>query len=197
MGVTTTIDTDAPDYLTDGVLTDVEAWVPITTSVCTSGGITSITWSSSTGKNNWSQYLDLVIIGSSNDIGAAANGCVVEFNGSTSGYMGQTLYGSGASASAYADTDLWLLWHQRSATEADRFSCGIGRAYDINSGKWKYWSTVCGDDRDGSGYAFLEHGRYASQDPITSIQLDSNASSGGFAEHSRFDLFGILPRMVS
>ena len=56
-----TVNTDAPAYIVDGTLTDGEAWVALSTTVLT-GDANSVTLESSTGANDWSQYMDLVLI---------------------------------------------------------------------------------------------------------------------------------------
>ena len=61
--MTTTVNTDIPAYINaaDGVLTDGESWVALSTTIL-SADTESVTLESSTGANNWSQYLHLVLI---------------------------------------------------------------------------------------------------------------------------------------
>ena len=52
------------------------------------------------------------------------------------------------------------------------------------------------NDMDGSGYAAMYSNVIRTQAPISSISVHDGAGSG-WTIGSRFDLFGILPRMVS
>ena len=50
-----------PTYIVDGVLTQPEPWVCIQSTTTTNDTTNLITWTSSTGQNNWSQYMDFAI----------------------------------------------------------------------------------------------------------------------------------------
>ena len=91
-----TINTATPDYIVDGVLTDGEAWVPLITNVLAADAA-SVTFQSSTGANDWAQYMDLVIIayvrnGRADTGGAPA---AMNFNNDTgANYSYQTFIGN-------------------------------------------------------------------------------------------------------
>jgi hypothetical protein len=68
--------------------------------------------------------------------------------------------------------------------------------FDINSGKYKSALSQSAADTDGSGYVSLDATTWLSQAPITEIDIKLNNVNNILAA-SRFDLFGILPRMVA
>ncbi|SVC62025.1 uncharacterized protein METZ01_LOCUS314879, partial [marine metagenome] len=77
---------------------------------------------------------------------------------------------------------------------ANVFGAYIIQLFDINSGKKT--SVLCQGacDMDGSGNINVFAGSFMSHAPVTVIDL---LDDSGFVAGSRFDLFGILPRMVS
>jgi len=197
--MTTTVNTDAPAYIVDGVLTDGEAWVPLVTNVLTSDAAV-VTFQSSTGANDWSQYQDLKLIsygrngdGSAmvmkmnlnNDTGA--NYCYQQFYAPTSG-------STPVAATSTTNTYLDFFWYPPSATAANVVACGITTLFDINSGKYKNATVQIVDDMIGSGYVVLSTVAWKNQSPITEIDL-VDFSGDNIAADSRFDLFGLLPRM--
>ena len=94
-----TVNTDAPAYMVDGVLTDGEPWVALQSHVL-SADATGVTFQSSTGANDWSQYMDLVIIGYGQ---SDTEGSVISrYNNDTgNNYCYQEWYGNGSSFGAY------------------------------------------------------------------------------------------------
>ena len=198
--MTTTTNTDAPAYIVDGVLTDGEAWVPLKTTILGSDTV-GVEWTSSTGANDWSQYMDLVIIAYSQST-TTANGVLARFNNdtTTANYAYQYYYGDGSTVSAAEGTGpagCWLLYSDKHATQNNTYACAVATVYDINSGKHKTLTSTFADDRDaGGGYTGQYTTTWLGQAPITEIDLiDGNGNA--FAADSRYDLFGVLPRMVT
>ena len=197
--MTTTTNTDAPAYIVDGVLTDGEAWVPLITNVLTSDA-QPITFQSSTGANDWSQYMDLVIVGYVQSNGAAGVYQCQLNNDTGSNYpwqrinAGQTTMGVGSSAGGtYANFG----FVNGSSDAALAYSAFTARFSDINSGAWKTVNCFTGAS-NGSGsnnHIFNTESSWMGQPAVTEIDLF--VSSQDTKAGSRFDLFGILPRMVT
>ena len=193
-----TINTATPDYIVDGVLTDGEAWVPLKTTILGSDTV-GVTWTSSTGANDWSQYMDLIVIGYSQST-TTANGVIMQFNNDTTvaNYEYQDFYSSGSAYAQGSGTTkgFYLLWSDKHATQNNTYAAGIGRIYDINSGKYKMGIQRFADSRSASGYVGTEVSCWTKQEAISEIDLiDYNGNA--FAAGSRYDLFGVLPRMVT
>jgi hypothetical protein len=205
--MTTTVNTDAPAYTVDGVLTDGEAWVALSTTVLT-GDANSVTLESSTGANDWSQYMDLVlIINSQTDYtgSSAAYPIRAKFNDDAgANYMYQRFYGAGDGNG--------LAWYQKSQTTAIiaySGSLGIGadvfggcnvRFCDINSSKWKSILSQMANATDNASYQQVEFQGNSWSNAAAINKMQIYADTGGtwnFVADSRFDLFGVLPRMVS
>ena len=189
----------APSYIVDGVLTDSEAWVALASAEPSGANVEFV--STDDGQvGDWSQYMDLVILGyaRSGVAGSANTGVYFTLNNDgASNYGWQQLQGDGSSASADANASISYIRFgvapQASAT-ANAFGAYKIDLFDINSGKYK--SVLCqgASDLDGSGNVNLFAGIYKSQAPITVIDLTDDT---GFVAGSRFDLFGVLPRMVA
>jgi hypothetical protein len=188
-----------PAYIVDGVLTDGEAWVALSSAEPSGANVEFV--STDDGQvGDWSQYMDLVIIGYARSGVAGSGNTGVYFtlnNDGASNYAWQQLQADGSSASADVQTSISYIRFgvapQASAT-ANAFGAYKIDLFDINSGKYK--SVLCrgGSDLDGSGNVNLFAGTYKSQAPITVIDLTDDS---GFVAGSRFDLFGVLPRMVA
>jgi len=197
--MTTTTNTDAPAYMVDGVLTDGEAWVPLATNVVSGGSTATITFTSSTGANDWSQYMDLVLISYGRNGDGTAMVMKMNLNNDTgSNYVYQQLYGNGSAVTAAtaALTYLDFFWYPPSATAANVVACSITTLFDINSGKHKSAQVQVANDMNGSGYVALMGNTWKNQAAITEIDL-VDYGGDNIAAGSRFDLFGILPRMVT
>jgi len=196
-----TVNTDAPAYIVDGVLTDGEAWVPLITNVLTSDA-QPITFQSSTGANDWSQYMDLVVVSYARSVHAGVSDremCMQLNNDTGSNYDTQKLrgYGSGINASSATGSVRFTVGQNTAATAgANIFAVTITNLFDINSGKYKSILSQTACDKDGSGATEMWGGTWKSQAPITEIDLFGQ-SAADLLTGSRFDLFGILPRMVS
>jgi len=196
-----TVNTDAPAYMVDGVLTDGEAWVPLATHVVSGGSTATITFTSSTGANDWSQYMDLRLVSNGRQ-GDGGTGMVMKMNlnnDTGANYSFQSLYAptSGSTpVAAVSTTSTYMdfFWYPPSGTAANVIASSITTLFDINSGKYKNTTVQMVDDMIGSGYVALVSGTWRNQSAITEIDLiDYNGHN--IAADSRFDLFGLLPRM--
>ena len=206
----------APDYLSGGALTDTSAWVAIDSAELGSDQA-SITFTSSTGTKNWSQYLDLVVLA---DVRSAYNGegdslkVVINDDDSSSHYPAQWFRGNGSSASAgvYDYPSYGLLGNIPGDTITTNIFAAVKvQFFDINSGKFKgYIAEAAGDTADANRYVYTVgstyYGDFVSGDwnnnvPGTKGQLPISElkffAGGNLKAGSRIDLFGVLPRMVS
>ena len=195
-----TVNTATPDYIVDGVLTDGEAWVALATHVVSGTSTTTITFTSSTGANDWSQYQDLVLISYGRNGGGTASVMKMNFNNDTGGnYKKQQLYTDGSSVTAaqsFTNTYLDFFWYPPNTTTANEVACSIVSLYDINSGKHKTVTCQIANDMTGAGYAALVTNTWMNQAAITEIDL-TDYNGDYVLAGSRFDLFGVLPRMVT
>mgnify|MGYP003655482561 FL=1 len=194
-----TINTDVPAYMVDGTLTDGEAWVALQTVVIEGSSTGTVTMQSTTGANDWSQYQDLVMISYGRNGDGSASVMKMNFNNDTgSNYTWQRLYTNGAAISADSGTQSYLdfFWYPPSATAANVVACSVTTLFDINSGKEKSAQVQVANDMDGSGYVALLNCAWKNQSSITEIDL-VDYSGANIAAGSRFDLFGVLPRMVT
>ena len=194
-----TINTATPDYIVDGVLTDGEAWVPLVTNVLTSDAAV-VTFQSSTGANDWSQYMDLVIVGYAQTDGASdVYRCQLN-NDTGYNYPWQRISALGTSMGVSASTGATYAYFgvvNGSSHAALAYSAFTARFSDINSGAWKTVNFYIGADT-GSGsnsYIYNTESSWMSQSAVTEIDLF--VSGQDTKAGSRFDLFGVLPRMVT
>jgi len=194
--MTTTTNTDAPAYLVDNVLTDGEAWVALQSHVL-SADATGVTFQSSTGANDWSQYMDLIIVGYCQS--DTETTVIARFNNDTgTNCTYQEMYGDGASVAGYvpSDTNYNVFGYcTRVSDGANEFSMFKAHIFDINAGKYTTSIAHCATDKNGSGYVQSVVNSWKSQAAVTEIDL--LAWTGDWKDGSRFDLWGVLPRMVS
>ena len=193
-----TVNTATPDYIVDGVLTDGEAWVALGTATPSSA---NVTFTSSTGANDWSQYMDLVMICYVRSVGTGTwKDITMNLNNDTTtgNYAHQYLYGDGNPGGVAANTATpaytGLAYIAGAGSSANVFSTVIYNLFDINSGKYTSVSTQCASEGGNPDTIWVNEGVWESQAAVTEIDL---TTSSGFAAGSRFDLFGVLPRMVS
>ncbi len=188
-------------YDADGVLTDGEAWVGIATTTLGSDTATVTFTSTDDGQvGDWSQYMDLVIIGySRTDTGHVYGWIGVNLNNDTgSNYDQQWLYGNGSSATGYGFSDtVWYMGSMGGGAGANEFGAGIFQIFDINSGKYKAGLGQRAADSDGDGYVSLQSGTWKSQAAVSEIDLTEYTTAGNIVAGSMFSLFGVLPRMVA
>jgi hypothetical protein len=190
-----TVNTDAPAYIVDGTLTDGEAWVALATA--TPDGA-NVTFTSTTGANDWSQYQDLVILIYARTAGSGTwRDIMMNFNNDTgSNYSNQDMYGSGSSAAAQIANPAYsaIVFMPGSSATANVFGAAVYNIFDINSGKYTCATTEGAAMGGNPDIIWHATGFWESQAPVTEIDL---TTASGFAAGSRFDLFGVLPRMVS
>ena len=197
--MTTTINTATPDYIVDSVLTDGEAWVALQTHVVSGGSTEAIVMQSTTGANDWSQYMDLVLISYGRNGDGSASVMKMNLNNDTgANYVKQQLYGDGSSVTAFSGAESYIdfFWYPPSATAANVVACSITTLSDINSGKYKSAQVKIANDMNGSGYVAVVANVWKNQAAITEIDL-VDYSGDNIAAGTRFDLFGILPKMVT
>lgn len=205
-----------------GALTDGEAWVALNSQVCT-GNTASITWKTCYndagqdvgGVNDWSQYLDLVILGHYRGTASSVNGnlniktyydatasSVIDW---TSSCIGQVLRnGTSTGVNSYAGARVGTVWDAGEMTGAgtshsNGMSACLLTLSDINSGKMKNGFCIGGSGDNTSvstSYTWHYGNTWQSLDPIRALTLYTRNLSQ-FTTDTRFDLFGILPRMVN
>jgi len=192
-----------PAYIdaTTGVLTDGEAWVALA-STTLGADTASVTFTSTDDGQvgDWSQYMDLVVILYWRSAYAhAMRTGLLQLNGdtTTANYHMQALYGDGSSVSAVYWNENGLAYSGLIADSAtaNAFSAMVTTFLDVNSGKYKSFMVQNASDYDGAGKAQITSGTWKSQAPLTSILFKSDV--GDILDESRFDLFGVLPRMVA
>ena len=199
--MTQTINTATPDYIVDSVLTDGEAWVPLITTVVSGTSTSNVQMQSSTGANDWSQYMDLVLIGSARSHGTGGTVSMTLNNDTTAGgYVGQILQGNGTDDSAYFQslTSADIATVARSSDTANFFGSFVCTMFDINAGKYTSLQSVRANNMNAAGSPNLVAMTtfcYKNQAAVT--EIDVFISGHNWAADSRFDLFGVLPRMVT
>ena len=184
------------------VLTDGEAWVGIaTTTLGVDTAVVTFTSTDDGQVGDFSQYMDLTIISYARSAETATDRQLnMQLNNDTgSNYNAQNLRGNGSSAYAgfTADGPRFEIGEIPAASSgANIFGATVTTLFDINSGKFKSGVSQTANDRDGSGFVYLWALSWASQAPITEIDL-YDLYGGDFLNASSFSLFGVLPRMVA
>jgi hypothetical protein len=198
---TQTVNTATPDYIVDSTLTDGEAWVPLITTVVSGTSTANVQMQSSTGANDWSQYMNLFLISTTRSLGT--NSILrLNFNNDTgSNYQCQILGGNGTNDTAYYQTIGYADINSMpiSSSAANYFASCITQIFDINSGKDTSLLGTTGKELNGvsAGIVNINSTVWYNQAPVTEIDLSIGGGVDAFAASSRFDLFGILPRMVT
>ena len=200
-----------PSYVdADGVLTDPEAWVAIGPSspagnpLGSDAAYVTFTNPSDGSSLDWSQYMDLVVVAYCR--GTKSSTMVqyhITLNGNASTDYGfQRLQSDGSNANAYSEmSNNRAELHHVPAASANNSGSGnifgtvITHFFDINSGKYKTAVSQVANDQNGAGSVALFANTWRNPAPLTTIKIwpDTNNWKAG----SRFDLFGVLPRMVS
>lgn len=197
-----------PPYLdtATGEITDGEAWVFVQTQEVTTGTITEIDFTSGEGTEEFSQYQDMAIIGSFqfNHTGAGDDWGPLQmtFNGVYGGYPARAnrsfaIRGSWQAGVTTSETNgrIALGYGVNSqATASDAFNAIYIDLWRTGGGYYKNAMGIMCGDRDGNGYVSGNSGIVAMQEGIKIISL--RAAGTYFTVNSRFDLFGILPRMI-
>tara|TARA_R110002020_G_scaffold87980_1_gene216460 strand:+ start:101 stop:700 length:600 start_codon:yes stop_codon:yes gene_type:complete len=196
-----------PAYIVDGVLTDGEAWVALASNE-PDGTASSVAFTDpSDGSSlDWCQFMDFVLISYARGsrVGAAGEGFKLRLGtgasavDSGSNYENQHLKGDGSSASAssYSDSGVYMGEFPAATATANIFAVSVIHLFDVNSGKYKSVLNQFAGDRDGAGEARILTCSWKNQGAINKMTIvegnGTNILSG-----SRFDLFGVLPRMVA
>ena len=208
-----TVNTDAPAYMVNGVLTDGEAWVALGTTTLSSGAV-NIGFTSTTGANDWSQYMDLVLVSSlRSDESADASYMRIMVNSAsvvTGGYYDQYMDSStnGLAGTLTANKNTSTIQGIAGTMPADNqtaniFGTAVTTISDINSGKNKQMFTKMSSDSANAtstpaGHLSIWGTTVNTQAPITSVYVSLYPTgSDEIVANSRVDLFGVLPRMVS
>jgi hypothetical protein len=193
-----------PAYIDEatGALTDGEAWVGIATTTLASDAASVTFTSTDDGQvGDWSQYMDLVLIsyGRGDRPATASESIKMRLNDDTgSNYSRQYLLGDGATVSAGGNTTGYAYAgvFPAASASANIFGSSVTQFLDINSGKYKSMMGRWAGDMDGEGRVDLFMFAWKKQEAVTKIYI-YEGSGNNLVEGSRFDLFGVLPRMVS
>lgn len=194
-----------PAYIDEetGAITDGEAWVAIT-STLPGSATASITFTSTNDGQvgDFSQYMDLVVlVYARSDYDIKETSIYTRINGNsasvytTSKFQGD---GSGANSGGFTWTGAQFTGVPGLTATANAFCAAIVQYLDINSGKY---ITILGqgasnqDDGSNQGKVDIWVVTVQSEASVSSVYLA--CSSGDFVAGSRFDLFGVLPRMVA
>ena len=190
-----------PAYIdaTTGAITDGEAWVAIATTTLASDAASVTFTSTDDGQvGDWSQYMDLVlVIYAKGETAAIYDNGHMRFNNDTgSNYLWQVFVGDGSSVIAESGTTTGVYIRTLGTSAGtNEFAAVIAHLFDINSGKYKSVVTQAAADSNGNGFVRLGADTWKSQAAIAEIDLVPG--SGNLLAGSRFDLFGVLPRMVA
>ena len=201
-----------PAYIDEstGEITDGEAWVSLgTTTLGVDTAVVTFTSTDDGQVGDFSQYMDLflIIYGRTAGSGSTDREVNMHLNNDTGGsypnytYAAQKLrgyYSGGAGVNASSSDAVRLNIGQNPSTNATAniFGATITTLFDINSGKYKSGVSQTACDLDGSGAVELWALTWASQAPITEIDLYDLYGSD-LLTASKFSLFGVLPRMVA
>ncbi len=209
----TTYNTANPAYIVDSTLTDGEAWVACATHVETGTGTVNVTLSSTTGCNNWSQYQDLVLVMSlRGEGGSAMSYPQVFFNGDTAyaNYKRQVLRDDGSATLAFLQENSYCITCPDDGGLLNTYGTTFMRIHSINAGYCKTLATQsahCDNNTSAgttmttmiygnSSNADVYYGIGDIQKAITSITFQASTGAAGWNAGSRFDIFGVLPKMV-
>tara|TARA_R110002020_G_C16236681_1_gene768807 strand:+ start:455 stop:1060 length:606 start_codon:yes stop_codon:yes gene_type:complete len=198
-----------PSYIVDGVLTDGEAIHALGSSTVGSGGVASVTFTSSfstlTDKLlDWTQYQYLILVCSYQFGYNGANWGPVKVqpnSDSTSGDYSATIAMQMATAGTAAGVDTVDAGYSGygpsdASGTSNYFGALVGILYDPGGGKFSSWQW----QNAGAGYAtgYCTSGALNYNDMTSGVwSLKIEGSGQNWAEHSHFDLYGVLPRMVN
>ena len=204
-----------PAYIVDGVLTDGEAWVAVDSDVLT-GTATSITWTSTDDGQvgDWSQYLDMVIICYVRTDGTGNSYVKLGFNNLTTDlfdtcqFEGDGATDASSSNSEYTYNFIGKAGSALTGAPANCFAAIVCHVMDINASKYKNvlsYNAVDMDTTDADeSRAMIYSSTWGAADatgldkhgPISRMDLGIFGGTN-FVAGCRFDLFGVLPRMVA
>ena len=193
-----------PAYLNadTGVLTDGAAWVAMH-SIPVPSAVSAIEFDMGnwTGIKAPSQYVNLVVVMVAQDgvTGQATGEIALKINDNSNNNDYDLVLFSGDGGGSFASTRPTA---SRIVAEvpsyhdtATKFGGAVMWFHDINSAKYKTVLIRCAADRDGAGVSQMRYITWAKTDPIEILRF--GATENGIAAGSRFDLYGVLPRMVT
>jgi hypothetical protein len=192
-----------PAYIVDGVLTDGEAVVAIDTEVVGSAtGYVEFEDPADGSSLDWCQFQDLMILCHMRGTHSATSvGGAIHFNDITGGYYNFTLLDvDNNSVRAYSEASgsraEVIVGFPGASSTANIFGGAVIHINDVNSGNNKQILTRFASDQantttHGCGMTVCQ---FRKSDPISKIKLFPG--NGNWAVGTRFDLYGILPRMV-
>ena len=166
------------------------AYDSIATTTVGSGGAASISFTSIP-----STYTHLQIrgLGRNNSASTQFDDIKIQFNSDTaSNYRFHQVYGTGASAAAYASpsTTYNAALLAQGGNTAGIFAVNTIDLLDYaNTNKYKTTRILNGYDKNGSGFISLTSGLWMSTSAVTRIDL--TPLTGSFVEYSSFALYGI------
>ena len=191
-----------PAYIVDGVLTDGEAWVGISTTEPTGTQLVSMTSTDDGQVGDWSQYMDLVVVVASQSArtGADTDTLMGYFNNDTgSNYASQYWYANGSTITASSTTTTYMnLGNSLTVDVSSDISASmIWQIFDINSGKYKSSITQWAADKDGTGSQTIGMYAFTWKNQAAITEIDLNMFAGNYNAGTIISLFGVLPRMVA
>jgi hypothetical protein len=197
-----------PAYIVDGVLTDGEAWVALaSTTLSSDTALITFTSPADGSSKDWSQFMDLVIVWYARGPGSGTQltYMTMTLNNDTSAgaYPNQFQRGNNNGVSTSSDhapgpAYQLLAMIPENGHAAGIFAGGVCHIFDINSGKYKSMMAMTAADVNsgGTGESRIDFTMWRNTAAVSEIDIKqlfgSNLETG-----SRWDLFGVLPRMVS
>jgi hypothetical protein len=206
-----------PAYIDDdGVLTDGEAWVALASTTVTSATYNITFTSPNDGSSlDWGQFMDLILITYAQCANTAYgnNQMRIRLNNISSStygiYSWQGVRGDGSSVVGGSSTYGYMATTRipgaktSPVDQTKMFGSAIHHFFDINSAKAKTLMVTGASDASGTSgniemniFTFYGDGPVGPQAPITEIDIEQ-LSAEDYSVGSRFDLFGVLPSMLS
>ena len=191
-----------PAYIVDGVLTDGEAWVGISTTEPTGTQLVSMTSTDDGQVGDWSQYMDLVVVVASQSArtGLDTDTLAGYFNNDTgSNYASQYLYANGSTVTASWTTTTYMSVGNSLTVDvsSDISASMIWQIFDINSGKYKSSMTQWAADKGGTGSQTIGMYAFTWKNQAAITEIDLNMEQANYNAGTIISLFGVLPRMVA
>ena len=198
------------DYIVDGVLTEGEAWVPLI-STTLSGNATNVDfylndYGSGNTQLNASQYVELVMIGSVRQLhggsGEYTGSMRCQFGSSVSlatAYYQTYWYGASQNGDIHTElSDAYVGYSASNSADADIWTGFISRFGPVSTGTMKQAEHTVFNDvnyQSTENQMTVTYNSLMDDGIIDMIRMTGNTPSG-FITGSRFDLYGVLPRMV-
>ena len=197
-----------PAYISGtGALSVTEAWVALASNEPDGTASTVAFTDPSDGSSlDWCQFMDMVLIsyarGSRSGVAQEGfklrlgTGASAVDSGSNYGNQHVKSDGSSASAAAYSDSGVFMGNFPAATATANVFGVSIIHLFDVNSGKYKSALNEVAVDLSGSGEVRALSCTWFNEGPINKMTIvEGNGTN--IVAGSRFDLFGILPSMLT